>query len=305
MRNQQNNNGLVACLCIGLLLVLGCGSDGGGPTGTGGGGGGGSATSGVFLDSAVEGLHYAVGSKDGLTNASGTFNFDGDNAVTFAVGDIQIGTSVPLQRVTPVDLVPSAFDAFDPTVTNIAAFLQTLDDDANPSNGIVITQAVRDAAVGKSIDFNMDVFSFASDTSVLGTVADLTRATQAGERPLVDAPTAQAHLQQTLVSSLNGTYTGKFTRSDSENENEPPVGSFEFTITDGVLAGTAKFGQSVSTLTGAADEYGDVSGMSSDGADFYGVIEIDTRDRSPRRGEWITWGQYYSGTQMSWSGTRQ
>ena len=209
-----------------------------------------------------------------------------------------------MRRVTPIDLVSGAVSPTDPTVTNIAAFLQTIDDDADPSNGIRITQAVRDAASGESVNFQLDQFTFAADAAVLATVVKLTRATAAGERKLVDANTAQNHLAQTLLSSLNGRYAGDFTRTDSGGgENDIPVGSFSFDVVDGMLTGTARINNATINLSGTVSEYGDVEGVSSDNVSFYGVIELDTR--KVVGGELGHLGNYYAGQTLSWSGKLQ
>ena len=71
----------------------------------------------------------------------------------FFIGDISIGHALAQEVVTPVDLVENANDETDPTVSNIACFLQTLDNDDNPENGILITDEIREAAVGLSVNF--------------------------------------------------------------------------------------------------------------------------------------------------------
>ena len=54
--------------------------------------------------------------------------------------------------ITPVDLVEGG-DLMDIEVVNIARFLQTLDLDSNPENGIEITEALRGVRMGRQIDF--------------------------------------------------------------------------------------------------------------------------------------------------------
>jgi hypothetical protein len=88
---------------------------------------------GVFVDSAVAGLRYKTKSGlSGITNESGEFEYrEGDN-VTFSLGSIDLGTTNAASTLTPVEIV-GAEDTSDPKVINVARFLQTLDDDNDPS----------------------------------------------------------------------------------------------------------------------------------------------------------------------------
>ena len=117
--------------------------------GGGGDGGPGPALEGEgrFLDSPVEGLEYSSGDISGVTDSWGTFAYDaGEGTVRFFIGDIVLGEGAAHATMTPVSLVAGAEDETDPTVTNIARFLLTLDDDADPANGILIIPAVGDSA---------------------------------------------------------------------------------------------------------------------------------------------------------------
>jgi len=80
----------------------------------------------------------------------GRFNYVPGVEVAFLIGGIQLGTAEGNNVITPIDLVAEANDADHPTVINILRFIQTLDDDGNPDNGITITAVVRDMAGGRS-----------------------------------------------------------------------------------------------------------------------------------------------------------
>lgn len=109
---------------------------------------------GVFLDGAVEGLSYSSGEKAGFTDPDGLFWYEDGKTVTFKLGDILIGEAPANQTMTPVDLVQGATSYSHPTVVNIIRFLQTLDEDSNPYNGIRLTENVRYSARGVSVDFS-------------------------------------------------------------------------------------------------------------------------------------------------------
>ena len=115
---------------------------------TGCGGGGGTIPSnqetatntGYFVDSPVAGLEYNTSSKaNGITGALGDFKFNDGDRVTFRVGKIVIGTVEPDPQkrvVTPEDIDSNK-------AIKIAQIIQALDSDQNASNGIIITDDIR------------------------------------------------------------------------------------------------------------------------------------------------------------------
>ena len=116
-----------------------------------GGSGGGSSQStssstdsktGTFIDSPVMGLSYSSPSHSGLTNSAGEFTYTEGETVSFSLGGIALGSSIASEVVTPLDLLgaESIDDAissglFDQLI-NMLVFLQSLDRDHNPNNGI-------------------------------------------------------------------------------------------------------------------------------------------------------------------------
>lgn len=165
---------------------------------------------GQFIDSPVSGVSYVAGKLSGITNA-GRYRYRSGNTLLLSIGDIVLGGSIARRIFTPLTLV-SATNPSDDAVVNIASLLQTLDDDGDPSNGILITEAVRTAAGGKTIDFAQSTADFANDGNVQTVVAELTALTTAGARSLVGAADAESHLRSTLEDLLlagMGTYNGK------------------------------------------------------------------------------------------------
>ncbi|MEP1444834.1 MAG: hypothetical protein ABJK37_01795 [Paraglaciecola sp.] len=153
---------------------------------------------GVFIDSPVEGLSYVSGSVEGVTDVNGTFTYEVGAEITFSVGGIVIGSATGSAMLSPLSLVESAEDETDPTVVNIAAFLQTLDDDADPENGITITAAQQTEATGLTLDFQQSTFDFEFDGEVQNVVSVLTSITLAGARALTSADEALVHLRASL-----------------------------------------------------------------------------------------------------------
>ncbi len=118
--------------------------------------------------------------------------------VTFSVGDIVLGTVPGAPIITSVELTGSA----DPTVqaaTNQLVFLQSIDADENPLNGITISAATQAAAVGQSLDFTLDSAAFTTAvTSVVAVIAP--------GNTVVSETTALDNFYQTYVN-LGGTDT--------------------------------------------------------------------------------------------------
>ncbi|GLX78757.1 hypothetical protein tinsulaeT_20970 [Thalassotalea insulae] len=175
------------------LLIISCG---------GGGGGGSSSTptpltnttpttfTGMFLDSAVQGLNYATASGNGMTNAEGEFSYQANETVTFSIGDISFSAVLVKNVMTPLDIVGTS-DINHPEVVNILRLLQTLDFDGDPNNGIQITAAAHSAAQGMYIDFAAPDF----DEQVIDLVFD----NGGFHQMLISAEMAVYHFQQTLA----------------------------------------------------------------------------------------------------------
>ncbi len=96
---------------------------------------------GVFSDSPVQGLTYVTAARQGVTGADGSFVYVHGERITFYAGQIVVGSTTGKERITPLDLASGAKGTSDSRVVNLCRFLQTLDDDNDPSNGIVILPA--------------------------------------------------------------------------------------------------------------------------------------------------------------------
>jgi hypothetical protein len=150
----------------------------------------------MFIDSAVEGLRFETPTQSGLTDANGTFNYINGEAVSFFIGDIMLGTSPGITRLTPMNLVPG--DSSNPQVINILRFVQSLDEDNNPDNGIRITDTISTRAIGQALDFSLSIADFEKTANAL-----LTLLTSGSVNILVDASSAQAHFLASLNVSQN------------------------------------------------------------------------------------------------------
>lgn len=274
-----------------VLTLTACGGGGGG-----GGPVGGSTNTGYFVDSAVSGLSYLTSSGiAGVTDATGAFDYAPGDTVTFSVGDVVIGEATGASLLTPVSLVPGATDETDTTVTNIARFLQSLDDDGDPSNGITIDADVAIAAAGQSLDFSSA--NFDTDASTL-VEAMRDAAYGIGDTgTLVDAVTAQAHLLGSLLCEYSGTFEGTYVHTAGPEVGNN--GTWSFSIdSDGNITGTANTSDGPFSISGNVSSDGSsVAGNVADGATFTGSIGFDGSVSG-------TWGNSLYGTSGTYSGSR-
>lgn len=187
------------------------------------GGGGGSddetaSASGVFVDSPVAGLNYSGSSTAATTTGdNGEFSYQPGETLTFAIGDLQLGSASGAEVLTPLDIVDGAVDASDQRVANILVLLQSLDADGDLNNGIQLTAQIRDAvsAAGaleldqSTADFRAAITDLIDDLETAGAFSD----TDPRPRAIVDAADAQAHFARASgprieVETTGGTLRG-------------------------------------------------------------------------------------------------
>ena len=114
---------------------------------------------GVLLDSPVSGVAYEGGlGISGITNDAGEFEYLRGDRIVFRIGDIELGSAFGAAFITPVELT-SSFDPTQPAAINQLVFLQSIDEDEDPSNGITVSSGTRSAARGQTLDFTSATFS--------------------------------------------------------------------------------------------------------------------------------------------------
>lgn len=195
---------------VSFCLLSACGGGGGGDgssspgaggSNTPGAGGGGNTAPvlvGVFLDSAVANIQYktttqtGATSKAGVTNANGQFNYVAGDTVTFSVGQISLPSALAAATITPMDLAKTN-DSSNDIVLNILVFLQSLDEDGDPSNGIRIPDAAN-AAATTSIDFNVSPEMFRANPTLLKLVAN--------SGSIIKTPVTLSSAQQNFTKTL-------------------------------------------------------------------------------------------------------
>ena len=142
---------------------------------------------GQFTETAISGISYTTATQSGETDTDGNFKYENGESITFSLGDTIIGDPVPAKaQMTAFDLVqgavlyttygevnraiklgPNSSEglAFN-KIHNILSFLHTLDDDANPDNGVNIHPDIAAYFSGIQIDFAKNLFDFEKDRTL-------------------------------------------------------------------------------------------------------------------------------------------
>jgi len=198
---------LTKCIVLlGLLSLIfsGCGGGGGGDSSVNNDGGTlppANAEQGVFIDSEVSGIDYKTLTYSGVTDADGTFQYLTGETVTFSIGDLELGSSIAKDYVTPMDLVPGAENVTNPMVTNLCKLLQVLDYDGDPSNGIEITEEMKAIVSDADLDFELSTLEFGTAQKTMDLLQTLNSEDvflDSTERELPSDEEAQSHLEDSL-----------------------------------------------------------------------------------------------------------
>jgi len=98
-------------------------------------------STGRFVDAPVAGLNY-TGSTGvtGVTGSDGSFAYEEGSEISFAAAGLTFPKVAASALLTPLDLAGAA-SADDAGAVAIARFIQSLDADGNPENGIVVDRA--------------------------------------------------------------------------------------------------------------------------------------------------------------------
>jgi len=171
---------------------------------------------GQFIDSPVEGLRYSSfdpGIADagachfGTTDSNGGFLYEPGHHVLLSI----CAACPPMPRlpaqaiVTPADIVDAAVNIEDKgrTFRNLLRFIQTLDVDGDPNNGIrlatipsdVYYEAYPRGGTIMYIDvFDVDESEFETDAAILTIIGRVTNTSN-----LVDAQTAEEHFNNAIA----------------------------------------------------------------------------------------------------------
>jgi len=166
-------------LILSFMILSGCGGGSGGTLSRGG------ALSGVFVDTHVIGLSYRTSSGiTGVTDEHGGYRYNEGDTVTFSLNGISIGSCAASAYVTPMSIFPDNLDA----ALNLAQFLQSIDSDGDPSNGITPSEEATDALS------NVNNFDFENSN-----FDDLLEANLPNDFDFVDDGVAMRHMEESFA----------------------------------------------------------------------------------------------------------
>jgi len=153
---------------------------------------------GYFIDSAVSGVEYSCGNFGGITGSDGEFLYNENCKVIFKLGGIILGeiegSSINEDNnVIPADIFGVSRDNItDSKIVFLIQFLQSLDEDNNPNNNIVIKKEIRDGLISSILNFTKD------DISSL----DVQRVISSLDKEFVSKDSALLHYTSVLKSKL-------------------------------------------------------------------------------------------------------
>lgn len=147
------------------LILSGCGGGGGSDSSTTPTG----AVTATFIDSPVSGLEFESASQTGVTDGYGNFTYKEGESVTFHIGNLYVGTAKPKDgKITPLDIIGTA-DMNDARVVRILRTLQSLDSDANATNGITVDPVIVETLKTQPrVDLNAVATTDANVTALIG-----------------------------------------------------------------------------------------------------------------------------------------
>lgn len=190
----MNKNIILSSIAIvALVSLIGCGSGSSNSNESSsdnenGSGSASSSSTGHYLDSAIGGVDYACGSLSSVTDTDGKFSYELNKECTFSVGNIV------LRKVSKDDLSTNSVTIIENNMT-VARLLQTMDNDGDASNGINISEKIRDALKQNGISDRVDIGSLYNNVIVN---------TEGYQGHLVTETEASEHLQATIKTILAG-----------------------------------------------------------------------------------------------------
>lgn len=163
---------------------------------------------GQFVDAPVNGLSYRTWTQqgttgDGVTGIDGGFWYYPGEYVGFSIGTVFLGHAQADQRISPLDLFPSA-DPSDPPVANLARLLQSLDADGESNGSIAITTASAKALQDAMAAVSVPVLDFSDSPRIDQIIGGAVALGNAAGVPLVVVSTedAVARLEASAGTSL-------------------------------------------------------------------------------------------------------
>ncbi len=175
---------------------------------------------GYLVDAKVSGVSYSSGSQSGVTDSTGKFTYEVGKNITFTIGGVKLGIFDTSNIASDGIIYPAELagvdrgNSTDTKVLQIAQFLQSLDSDNNPDNGITIDDTIKNNLSGATLDFTSDVAQNDLDDTVENIASKTLRTqTQVLEHYRQTLQTANITLENSAP-----TFTSSNTASVAENQ---------------------------------------------------------------------------------------
>ncbi len=214
----------------------------------------------TVIDGIVEGMYYETSSGlHGFTDADGTFDYADGDTVVFKIGEVELGrldtTQIEDGKVFLQDIAGTdRTDLSDQYVENMAVLLQSLDNDGDAYNGIVITEAMHEA--------------FSDDSFDLATISEeaLVSIIETNGAQAVDNADAMEHVAEMLVE-YSGVESTEVLHFDTQlPENVPMTDDLQAEFSPEATSEEIQdlFGAEVSVISPALHEILDLGDSSTD-----------------------------------------
>jgi hypothetical protein len=153
---------------------------------------------GQFVDSAVSGLWYETETQSGYTDENGFFFYLEGETVSFYMGQTLLGSVDAKSLVTPLDML--AEDDHPDKLQNMLRILQSLDADADTSNGIELNETTNSYLDQFELSLNSPAVIFEASKVVNELMGAVTNGSN-----LIDAVDSFVHFRETLLSMRRDT----------------------------------------------------------------------------------------------------
>ncbi|MGD0853732.1 MAG: CocE/NonD family hydrolase [Acidimicrobiales bacterium] len=167
----------------------------------------------------IVGLKYQTPSIAGVTNERGEFHFRKGESVVFLVGGLVLGSVEGAPRVNLAQFVDRSDARIerlnDPIVTNLARFVQTLDQDGNAESGVTIAPVVNEIVEPMSINFNQpdSDAAMASSTETFDESSNEHMVSTSGDETIAFASDPKVKELLRLLNATPGVFTAKSPRT--------------------------------------------------------------------------------------------
>ena len=180
---------------------------------------------GYYVDSAVDGVSYICGLSSGTTDEDGKFIFEEGKDCSFSVAGVTLRTTKAKDLRDGQKIVEDSFE--------VARFLQSIDNDGNPDNGIQINSETIDAVL-KALEENDSKAKLPTDTKLEAVITSVENDVELFKGRVKTEEEVKSHLNNTKTDITKNILIGKtlYTNDNTLNFNED--GSFTVTDKDGI-----------------------------------------------------------------------